>query len=134
MNISKKSWHYRWVQVLERFTITDHRDARTLCHYFWRFVGLNILAFFLAVMILFFAFLIPALLWSAFHNHSRTAEGTLEILSAGIGFIFILFVLSRLVDKIKDSADDKPMSMLAVVLQMTRVVKEKVCPFIKYQD
>lgn len=134
MTISKKSWHYRWVQLLERFTITDHKDVPTLCYYFWRFIGLNILAFFLAIVISFFLLLIPALLWSTFKNHSRTASGTLEIISLGIVFIFTLFLLSRFIDRIKNHTDGKPMSMLAVILQTIRAVKERVCPFINYQD
>lgn len=142
MIINRNSWHYRWIQFVEcHFTIYA-KDPSTLCSYFWRFVGRTMLFIFAALIKAFFVSLIPVILWAYFHNHSTSAGRLLLILTLSVSWMGILIGY----DKYKRYRRNRPYkaispvepqplsSMIRVVIEYSKAVKNKVCPLIKYEE
>lgn len=154
--VSSKSWHYR----LYRFTRSKmdsnyqwyvrrgeghFHDPKTLCAYFWanvgntlRFILCGVCAVILAVGGIGF---LPALLWSAFHNHSISAQTALTILLLLAVLMAVIFVLvtvkealTAYIERKSYESAQEGLSGVGVVVQITKAAKSKVCPLIEYKD
>lgn len=134
MVINKSSWHYQWIQYLEASLSNYHYDPKTLCQYFWRFVGLNVEALFVCTVGVAGIFIIPVLLWSCFHNHSVSAAFVLKFMAGFFGSILTGFLIYGLINKLYQVKRTKPTSFTAVVLGTLSAYKKKVCPFIEYRE
>lgn len=134
MIISKKSWHYRWMQWLEAKLDIYRDDSKSLCQYFWRFVFLHFRAAFFATAIAGLISLLPLLAWSGFRNHSKNAQVIFGAIMAGIALIFIAALVFDTIDKLKYKLQYRRNGFLYVTTQAFKAMKTKVCPLIEYKE
>jgi uncharacterized membrane protein YhaH (DUF805 family) len=138
MIINRKSWHYRWIQVLEKFTDNYKSDPITLCQYFWHFIGLNFISLIWGLIIVigvtFMLTIIPILLWSHFKNGSHSAGTILSVIGIVIGVLVCGGGLVLVMDRLHNEGVPKSLSFLNVVVEMIKATKNKVCPLIRYEE
>lgn len=137
MIINRNGWHYK----LLNFTYKKNKgwalhcdgEPKTLCAYFWTFVG-NLLEFLLLRLLIIFICITPFIAsWSYFMNGSRGAGVVLTaylMLGATAGIIFLTYFVQ---DKYRKHEYSKSLSGVGVVLEMVKATKNKVCPFLTYK-
>ena len=142
MIINKRSWHYRWMKKVQALTdpCDTFEDPKSLCSYFWTFVGLSFKGLLLASVFIsasaFVVLIVPILLWSWLHNHSFIAGFVLELITLVATIVLWIKFVPKCYGKVtgKASNDAKGTSFTGVVLGTVLAAKNKMCPLIKYEE
>lgn len=134
MVIKTSSLHYKVFDFLKTYSGHKYNKdyPRTLCSYFWSFVGYAIQSLFFTAVFITFVSIVPVLLWSRFHNHSHDAGLALTLISSFVALLMGLAFLCKLNDKI-DDPNDQSVSFLRVVKEVAKSGKNKVCPMVNYE-
>jgi len=153
IKISRKSWHYRWLELLMMFckSTSDLRfDApKSICTYFWTFVLTNLMAIGLCILLLAAGCLILFLVigpfiftWSWLMNGSSNAmRGLIAVSIIDLVFMAIFFedkIKSGFSDA-KDITSDKWDHVTSdgfgeICIKSFQATKQKICPLIQYRD
>lgn len=140
MNISRDSWHYRFLNFL------GFRPSKSLCLYFWQvvlFAPMVLLVRTVAIFFVSMAFLgvffllltpiwLPIVEWDIFGNPSLTPEYFKHWLMPGMASLFWIACLVALIHhrvKQRRKHSPKPDGLIKSYL---KAKKEKVCPTIKF--
>lgn len=142
MVISKKSWHYRYLSC--SCEIYDLDLPESLCGYFWKTVFLTVANLVLGSFVLGLISAIPLLFWSWLHNGSHGAKAgliMLSVIAVVLGSIATYRVaVEKHEEKLRRDAArgiypvEKPAGFLKVIWETMKAAKNKVCPFIKYEE
>jgi hypothetical protein len=136
MNISQNSWHFKFMRYWGGQYSFEY--PRTLCAYFWTFVGSVIKAIFCTLAAAFAALLLPLLFWSWLANGSTQASAALSVIFGGTGLLFgvgyLCFGLSKLQKYFRKIHRDENAGLLRIIVGMVVATKQKVCPFIEYKE
>jgi len=111
---------------------------KSLCQYFWTFVGYSIRALLLLSVFIGVVLFLPVSLYSWLHNGSSTAKALFLIVTGVISFAAMIVLICKTVEIVQDkmavSDVTRATSMTGIVFGMLRAAKNKVCPFIEYRD
>jgi len=141
MVISRKSWHYRYLDwSCDNFEIDL---PKSLCGYFWKTVLVTVLNLLMGSLIVGIILTIPLLFWSWLHNGSPTSKIYLILLSvlAAVPCSAALIIKNAREREEKLYQDrrrgifpkEKPAGFLKVIWETIKARKNKVCPLIKYE-
>lgn len=143
IKISEKSWHYRWLKYLTEKTTSANNNKfnppQSICPYFWRFVWVNLFAFFILILLIFATVILLGPIWGGVGYYMTGHNDFIffALLGAliwlfGIGSLVYLYYEDKVFD-IESGVTNKELGMGGITVKAIYSIKNKVCPRITYE-
>lgn len=136
MVINKNSWHYRLYDRID--PALEYNQPKSLCGYFWSFVGHCILALLVLLVGSLAVAGLPISLYSWLHNGSTSAFHFAMVyagIAAVIGLIFCFFLVKEIIGEwLSENPPEGQESFMRIAFIALRSWKNKVCPLLTYEE